>query len=68
TRWSDGRREVGVETKALGATNAVKDSLTTTASAATPAPEVAPLKDNASTSSKPTNDSRNAAPERKRSK
>jgi hypothetical protein len=30
TRWSDGRREMNVEMKALGATNAVKDTLTTT--------------------------------------
>jgi hypothetical protein len=29
TRWSDGRREMNVEMKALGATNAVKDTLTT---------------------------------------
>jgi hypothetical protein len=29
TRWSDGRREMKVEMKALGATNAVKDTLTT---------------------------------------
>ena len=37
TRWSDGRREVSVEMKALGATNAVKDTLTaTTAAAAAP--------------------------------
>jgi hypothetical protein len=28
TRWSDGRREMKVEMKALGATNAVKDTLT----------------------------------------
>lgn len=34
TRWSDGRREMNVEMKALGATNAVKDTLTTP----TPAP------------------------------
>jgi hypothetical protein len=34
TRWSDGRREMNVEMKALGATNAVKDTLTT----ANPAP------------------------------
>ena len=30
TRWSDGRREMKVEMKALGAANAVKDTLTTT--------------------------------------
>jgi hypothetical protein len=35
TRWSDGRREMNVEMKALGATNAVKDTLTT-AKAASP--------------------------------
>lgn len=28
TRWSDGRREMNVEMKALGATNAVKDTMT----------------------------------------
>jgi len=41
TRWSDGRREMHVETKALGAANAVKDSLTTpnaAPAASTPAP------------------------------
>ncbi|HEX8128930.1 MAG TPA: hypothetical protein VF527_07505 [Pyrinomonadaceae bacterium] len=47
TKWSDGRREMKVEMKALGATNAVKDTLTatttTTAPAATaPATPVAP--------------------------
>jgi hypothetical protein len=36
TRWSDGRREMNVEMKALGATNAVKETLTTS-SPATPA-------------------------------
>ncbi|HEX8458849.1 MAG TPA: hypothetical protein VF656_16250 [Pyrinomonadaceae bacterium] len=35
TRWSDGRREMSVEMKALGATNAVKETLTTAAPAAT---------------------------------
>ncbi len=30
TRWSDGRRELGVEFKALGQPNAVKDSMTAT--------------------------------------
>jgi hypothetical protein len=34
TRWSDGRREMHVEMKALGATNAVKETLTTSAPAA----------------------------------
>ena len=38
TRWSDGRREMNVEMKALGATNAVKDTLTTTTTTAAPAP------------------------------
>lgn len=33
TRWSDGRREMNVEMKALGAANAVKDTLTTTPTA-----------------------------------
>ncbi len=46
TRWSDGRREMNVEMKALGATNAVKDTLTSTnapAAAAAPAtPAAAP--------------------------
>jgi len=37
TRWSDGRREMNVETKALGAANAVKDSLTTPNAVAAPA-------------------------------
>ena len=37
TRWSDGRREMNVEMKALGATNAVKDTLTTTTTTAAPA-------------------------------
>jgi hypothetical protein len=37
TRWSDGRREMNVEMKALGATNAVKDTLTTPSAAAQPA-------------------------------
>lgn len=36
TRWSDGRREMNVEMKALGAANAVKDTLTTTNSAPSP--------------------------------
>lgn len=36
TRWSDGRREMNVEMKALGATNAVKDTLTTTNAAPSP--------------------------------
>ncbi|HEV2798853.1 MAG TPA: hypothetical protein VGW12_00030 [Pyrinomonadaceae bacterium] len=35
TKWSDGRREMNVEMKALGATNAVKETLTTAAPAAT---------------------------------
>lgn len=35
TRWSDGRREMKVEMKSLGAANAVKDTLTTAAPAAT---------------------------------
>jgi hypothetical protein len=43
TRWSDGRREMNVEMKALGATNAVKDNLTTGAAApAADAPAAAP--------------------------
>lgn len=37
TRWSDGRREQGVEFKPLGQPNAVKDSMTA-ANAAAPAP------------------------------
>lgn len=37
TRWSDGRREMNVEMKALGAANAVKDTLTTPNTAAQPA-------------------------------
>jgi hypothetical protein len=53
TRWSDGRREMKVEMKALGVTNAVKDTLTATTTApaaATPAApkakeEVAPAQD-----------------------
>jgi hypothetical protein len=36
TRWSDGRRELGVEFKPLGQPNAVKDSVT--ASSEQPAP------------------------------
>lgn len=44
TRWSDGRREMNVETKALGAANAVKDTLTTPNAAAPAAvnPSAAP--------------------------
>jgi hypothetical protein len=38
TRWSDGRREMSVEMKPLGATNAVKDTLTTTNAPAAAAP------------------------------
>ncbi|HZH89780.1 MAG TPA: hypothetical protein VEX70_04080 [Pyrinomonadaceae bacterium] len=41
TRWSDGRREMKVEMKALGAGNAVKDTLTT-ANAPAAASPVAP--------------------------
>jgi len=41
TRWSDGRREMNVETKALGAANAVKDTLTTPNAAAPAAPNLA---------------------------
>jgi hypothetical protein len=36
TRWSDGRRELNVEMKALGAVNAVKDTLTATTAATAP--------------------------------
>jgi hypothetical protein len=44
TRWSDGRREMKVEMKALGATNAVKDTLTTAnaPAAASPVTPAAP--------------------------
>ncbi len=45
TRWSDGRREMHVEMKALGAANAVKDTLTT--------PNAAPAVTNPATSPKP---------------
>ncbi|HYG12488.1 MAG TPA: hypothetical protein VD835_21315 [Pyrinomonadaceae bacterium] len=38
TRWSDGRREMNVEMKALGATNAVKDALTSANAPAAAAP------------------------------
>jgi hypothetical protein len=38
TRWSDGRREMNVEMKALGAANAVKDTLTTVNAPAAVAP------------------------------
>jgi hypothetical protein len=38
TRWSDGRREMNVEMKALGATNAVKDTLTAANAPAATAP------------------------------
>jgi len=38
TRWSDGRREMNVEMKALGATNAVKDTLTAVNAPAATAP------------------------------
>jgi hypothetical protein len=38
TRWSDGRREMNVEMKAIGAANAVKDTLTTTNAPAASAP------------------------------
>jgi hypothetical protein len=38
TRWSDGRREMNVEMKALGAANAVKDTLTTANAPAATAP------------------------------
>jgi hypothetical protein len=38
TRWSDGRREMNVEMKALGATNAVKDTMTTATAPAATAP------------------------------
>ncbi len=50
TRWSDGRREQGVEFKPLGQPNAVKDSLTTAAApvppkeAAKTEPKVEPAK------------------------
>jgi len=37
TRWSDGRREMNVELKPLGAGNAVKDALTTGNAATAPA-------------------------------
>ncbi|HZH31258.1 MAG TPA: hypothetical protein VEY11_10900, partial [Pyrinomonadaceae bacterium] len=40
TRWSDGRREMNVEMKALGATNAVKDTLTTANAPAAAAPTI----------------------------
>ncbi|HZG52673.1 MAG TPA: hypothetical protein VEZ40_11105 [Pyrinomonadaceae bacterium] len=42
TRWSDGRREMSVEMKALGATNAVKDTLTTAHAPAAVAPSAMP--------------------------
>ncbi|MDQ1560012.1 MAG: hypothetical protein QOD32_3072 [Pyrinomonadaceae bacterium] len=38
TKWSDGRREMNVEMKALGAANAVKDTLTTANAPAATAP------------------------------
>ncbi|MDX6271411.1 MAG: hypothetical protein QOD28_2634 [Acidobacteriota bacterium] len=38
TKWSDGRREMNVEMKALGAANAVKDTLTTANAPAANAP------------------------------
>ena len=44
TRWSDGRREMNVEMKALGATNAVKETLT----APTPAAPAATTTSNTS--------------------
>jgi hypothetical protein len=37
TRWTDGRREMKVEMKALGVDNSVKETLTTPGSAAAPA-------------------------------
>jgi hypothetical protein len=49
TRWSDGRREMNVEMKALGATNAVKDTLTST--------NPAPAATNNNTSPKPKEES-----------
>ncbi len=41
TRWSDGRRELGVEFKPLGQPNAIKNALTTTAATAAPPKEAA---------------------------
>jgi len=38
TRWSDGRREMNVEMKAIGAANAVKDTLTAAGAPAANAP------------------------------
>ncbi|HEY0099621.1 MAG TPA: hypothetical protein VGB76_11790 [Pyrinomonadaceae bacterium] len=48
TRWSDGRREMNVEMKALGATNPVKDTLTNT----NPAPTAATTNGTASPKAK----------------